>query len=98
MGRIEKVNKQVKHAWIAGVICGILNIILVMVHAAPTATLFDVLFIFGLTFGIYKKSRVCAVIMFIYFAINKILIFKDINFTHTNRFYKFFKELSISLK
>ena len=34
----------------------------------------DVVLIFGLTFGIYKKSRTCAVVMLAYFLISKIII------------------------
>ena len=36
-------------------------------------SLIDVVLIFGLTFGIYRKSRTCAVIMLIYYAGMKIM-------------------------
>ena len=36
--------------------------------------LIDVGLIYGLAFGIYKKSRTCATIMFIYFLLSKIWI------------------------
>ncbi len=34
----------------------------------------DVALILGLAFGIYKKSRICAVLMFIYFIASKIIL------------------------
>ena len=36
--------------------------------------LFDVTLVFGLTYGIYKNSRICAVTMLIYFLSNKIYL------------------------
>lgn len=41
--------------------------------------LLDAIFVFGITFGIYKKSRVCAVVMFIYFLISKIILLAHMN-------------------
>jgi serine/threonine-protein kinase len=37
-------------------------------------SLLDVALIFGLSFGIYKKSRVCAVLMLAYFIVSKIVL------------------------
>ena len=33
-------------------------------------SLFDAILIFGMTFGIYKKSRICAILIFIDFILN----------------------------
>ena len=39
--------------------------------------LIDVVLIFGLAIGIYRKSRVCATTMFIYFVVSKIIGWVD---------------------
>lgn len=39
--------------------------------------LFDVFFLFGLAFGIYKRSRVCAVLMLVYFISSKVMQFLE---------------------
>jgi len=76
-----EILKQIKNAWIAGAISGCLTLVITLISLSGTKALgfnawnfIDVVLIFGLTFGIYKKSRVCAVLMFIYFVASKILI------------------------
>ena len=68
---IAKANKRIKHAWIAGLISGILFPLGVLggIDAIQTFWL-----LIGLTYGIYKKSRVCAVIMFVYFVGGKLIL------------------------
>jgi hypothetical protein len=39
--------------------------------------LYDVIIILLLAFGIYKKSRVCAIVMLIYFILGKIIQFSE---------------------
>ncbi|MEW9094134.1 MAG: hypothetical protein AB2417_03535 [Clostridiaceae bacterium] len=34
----------------------------------------DILLVLGLAFGVYKKSRVCAILLFIYFILDKIIV------------------------
>jgi serine/threonine-protein kinase len=75
------VLKNIKGAWVAGSISGLITLAVTLfaifgqsVLGFTAWELFDVAFIFGLTFGIYKKSRTCAVLMFVYFIIAKILI------------------------
>jgi hypothetical protein len=75
---IAKANKQIKNAWIAGTISGIVTLIVTFILQIR-GMLIDVLLIFGLTWGIYKKSRICAVIMFIYFILSKILLWQTLN-------------------
>jgi hypothetical protein len=61
---IEKANKAIQDAYICGIGWGLLVLIL----SFPNITLLDLLgafIIFGLTFGVYKRSRVCAIIIFI---------------------------------
>jgi hypothetical protein len=61
---IEKANKAIKDAYICGIGWGLL----ILIFALPNFVSLDLLgsfVIFGLAFGTYKRSRVCAVIMFI---------------------------------
>jgi hypothetical protein len=75
------VLKKIKHAWIAGVISGVITLILTLLAMTGTTVLgfaawelIDVACICGLTFGIYKKNRICAILMLICFIIAKILL------------------------
>jgi len=61
---IEKANKAIKNAYIGGIGWGLL----ILFSTMPNFALLDLLgafVIFGLAFGTYKRSRVCAVIMLI---------------------------------
>ena len=77
----SEILKKIKQAWIAAIFSGSITLIAVLVSLAGTQILsytawelIDVVCIIGLGFGIYKKSRTCAVIMLIYFVSSKILI------------------------
>jgi hypothetical protein len=76
----DAVLKKIKNAWVAAVISGSITLIFTLVAMAGTsimglgaANLVDVVFIYGLAFGIYRKSRTCAVVMLVYFVGSKIL-------------------------
>ena len=79
-------KKSIRNAWIAGTICGVLTLLVTLISAAGVNipglefdlwNLFDVLLIFGLTFGIAKKNRVCAILMLVYFVGSKLLMWKE---------------------
>jgi hypothetical protein len=77
----DEVLKKIKHAWIAATISGSITLSVTVfaifgnsILGFSAWELIDVAFIFGLAFGIYKKSRTCAVLMLIYFIGAKILI------------------------
>lgn len=77
----EEILKKIKHAWVAAVVSGCITLVATLVAMSGTDILgfsawelIDVALIFGLAFGIYRKSRTCAVIMFVYFIASKILI------------------------
>ena len=61
---IEKANKAIKNAYIGGIGWGILILIFTLSNFAPL-DLLGAFVIFGLAFGIYKRSRICAVLMLI---------------------------------
>jgi len=76
----DDVLKKIKTAWIAAIISGSITLIFTVIAlmgnsiAGITGMNFvDVLLIFGLAYGIYRKSRACAVIMLVYFVASKIL-------------------------
>ena len=74
------VLNKIKAAWIAAACSGTLTLIVVIISIVTSEkvmnlglwNLVDVVMIYGLAFGIYKKSRTCAVIMLVYFAASKI--------------------------
>ncbi|MCK5887908.1 hypothetical protein [Alcanivorax jadensis] len=78
----EDISKKIKNGWIAAIISGVmtLGVMLLAINTGAMGDLFDiwtgvdVIIIFLLAFGIYKKSRFSATFMFAYFLIAKILI------------------------
>lgn len=78
----EDVHKKIKGAWVAAIVSGIMTLVVTIVALSGSAMLgfgawnaLDVVLIFGLAYGIYRKSRTCAVLMFTYFAISKIMLY-----------------------
>jgi len=75
-------NQRIKTAWIMAVISGTVTLIFsVMALQGNTFggvisawNFIDVVIAYGLAFGIFKKSRVAAVIMLIYFIIGQVMI------------------------
>ncbi len=77
ISRLEKANNQIKAAWIAGTISGAITLLLTFSLNIP-GLFIDVFLTFGLSFGIYKKSRVCAVIIFVYFIFSKLVLWESL--------------------
>jgi len=67
----EEVENAITMAWIAGIIAGVVLLVLNLNRAVGggiDAWIFiDVLAMFGLSFGVYKKNRACAILLVIYF-------------------------------
>jgi hypothetical protein len=70
---------SIRTAVIAGGISGTITLILSLIGwgGFNLYNLLDVGLIYGLSFGIYRKSRICAVILFIYFIASKIVVFVE---------------------
>ncbi len=76
---LKEAEAKIKWAWQAGIVSGTWTLILVLLSLAgygftgliDAFSLIDVCLVFGLSFGIYKKSRVAAVIMLVYFLLNQ---------------------------
>ena len=72
---LKKANNQIKPAWITGTIVGVVTLLVTLFLNNPYMFI-DVVLTFGLSFGIYKKSRICAVIMLGYYIASRILLWE----------------------
>lgn len=70
----QKALQHIKTAYGFGILSGVITLIATILSilgifnlGLDIFSLVDVALIFGLTFGISKKSRVCAIILFIYY-------------------------------
>lgn len=77
----EELAKDIRNGWVAACVSGVFTLIIVLVAVSGTPILnfdawafLDVALIFGLAFGVYRKSRVASTILLIYFVISKILL------------------------
>ncbi len=76
---LKEAKDKIKIAWQAGIVSGTITLIFVFLYLAgygftdliDASALIDVCLLFGLSFGIYKKSRVAAVIMLVYFLLSQ---------------------------
>jgi hypothetical protein len=77
----EKVAKKIKHAWVAGLVSGTITVIFVILALSGNGmagidgwAFADAVVILGLTYGVYRKSRACAVLLFAFFLANKLMM------------------------
>jgi serine/threonine-protein kinase len=77
----DDIRKKIRNAWIAAIVSGSLTLLVTLVAMSGSPIfgfsawmLIDVALIFGLAFGIYKKSRTCATVLLVYFIISQILL------------------------
>jgi hypothetical protein len=80
----EPILKKIRNAWVAGLIsAGVTLVVTVLAISGVSLMgytaweLLDVVLILGLTLGIYKKSRVCAIAMLTYFVASKIMLISE---------------------
>lgn len=80
MMTIEKAEKAIKTAYVAAIISGTITLIVSLMAMAGVSfgginpwMIIDAIFIFGMAYGIAKKSRVCAIIMLVYWILAKIV-------------------------
>lgn len=80
---LKKANDQIKAAWGAGLVTagftavGILAITIFEIELMGISlwSFLDVAVILGISYGVYRKSRVCAVLLFAFFLLSKLAIF-----------------------
>jgi serine/threonine-protein kinase len=77
-----EITKMIKGAWIAGLASTALSlgIVLIAVFGTPLMgmnawSFVDVGLLAGLTYGIFRRSRTCAILLFAFFLLNKVLMF-----------------------
>ena len=77
----DAVLKKIRNAWIACLVSAAVTLVVSLAALAGSrmgpftgAELVDVVLILALAFGISRKSRVCAVLMFCYFVISKVML------------------------
>ena len=76
------ILNKIKGGWIAALVSGTFTLIFTLAATFGNditgfigpEMFIDVVLIFSLAFGIYKKSRIAATVMFVYFVISKIYI------------------------
>ena len=80
----EEILKKIKHGWIAALFSAAMTLGATLLAMSGTEVLgfsawelFDVALILILAFGIYKKSRTCAVLMLVYFISAKIILMME---------------------
>jgi serine/threonine-protein kinase len=82
----KKILQKIKNAWIAGIVSITITLVLVFMSLSGTdisgigldySAFVDITLMVVFTFGIYKKSRTCAILMLLLFAANKIIIWID---------------------
>ena len=80
----DDILKKIKYAWVAALFSAGITLTFTLIAMSGTEILgfsawelLDVALILGMAFGIYKKSRTCAVLMFLYFIASKILIMAE---------------------
>jgi len=76
-----EILKKIKGAWIAGCVSSGITLIVVLIAMSGTSlfgidawSLFDVAFMLGLSYGVYRKSRTCAILLLALFVAGKILM------------------------
>ena len=78
----DAFSKDIKRAWIAAVVSGSVTMVFALIAIGGTElvpgvngwALSDVAILFGLAFGIYKRSRTCAVLITVYAIFNEIYL------------------------
>ena len=70
-------ERMVACGWIAGAIAGLATLIfsLTSSYGLTHYNLVDAALLFGLAYGIYRRSRICAVLALAYHILNRLMIF-----------------------
>jgi serine/threonine-protein kinase len=77
----QEIAKKIKNGWVAGLVSVVITTIFILISLAGTSIAgmsawapFDFALMSGLSYGVFKKSRTCAVLLLAFFALNKALI------------------------
>lgn len=69
----EDAEKHIKNAWIAALISAGMTAVIVLLGILDAWSWFDVFLILLFAFGIYRKNRIAAVGMLVYFIVSKLI-------------------------
>jgi len=72
-GSLDAASKKIKKAWVAGLWCVAVTFAAVLLSFASPLSLLDIAIVGGLSYGVYRKSRTCAVLLFVIFLLEKIV-------------------------
>ena len=80
---LDKAKVAIRNGAIAGAVQASLLLLITLVNVSTSilarssnalvGSMFDIFLIFGLAFGVYQKNRICAVILFAYFVLSKLV-------------------------
>ena len=75
------IEKRIKCGWIAGVVSAgytlVLFVLSLMGRAIPGIdgwSIIDIFIAFGLSYGVFRRSRTCAVLLLVLFLLNKVIL------------------------
>jgi len=84
---IEQSLKHIRNGWIVALIAGLITLAFNYFSMSKNITtddifgfyndpfiVFDIVLVFSMAFGIYKKSRICSVIMLLHYLLSKLVM------------------------
>ena len=79
-----EIAKKIKGAWITGLVSAGMTLVFVglammgkSMLGVDAWALVDVALMAGLSYGVYRKSRTCAILLLALFALNKVLMYME---------------------
>jgi hypothetical protein len=81
----DDVAKRIKQCWIAGLVSGSITAAIAILVLSTGANVLnidawafvDVAIMLALSYGVYRKSRTCAVLLLTFFVLNKIIMWME---------------------
>ncbi len=77
----QEIARKIKSGWVTGLVSVVITTISILISLAGTSiagidawALFDVALVAGFSYGVFKKSRICAVLLLAFFTLNKVLM------------------------
>ena len=84
MMTVQEANKAIKDGWVAGVLTVLITVALTLIYASGAGltridlwNVVDIVLLSALSYGIYRRSRICAVMMLVYYLGSKVVLWVD---------------------
>lgn len=79
------IAKKIKNAWMAGLVSAGITLVYILIAVIGGTVIagidawafIDIAIILGLTYGVYRKSRVCAILVLVFFVVNKVVMWSS---------------------